>query len=176
MQHRETWYKRILTEKKKGIISSAIFAVMLAVAVSLWHYFSGASFEWHSISPVEAPSLLPRLFYSALVFVTLGAFLYAVGFYKFLYSFFRGVTGGYRDYKTMKAYIWGLLILAMYFVIIPVVVNVLNAVISFFYNVFNFILYLFPPVGISAVLFGMGYFIIKKINVKYRRIQKNFTR
>jgi hypothetical protein len=161
MTHREPWYKRILKEKKKEIIFSTIFAVLLALAISFWHYFTGASFEWHSISPVEAPSLLPRLFYSALVYVTLGRLLFNTRFYKSLYSsFFRGVKGGYRDYIKTKKVIWWGLILAMYFVIIPIVVKILNFVISFFYNIFNFVLYLFPPLAISALVFGIGYLFL----------------
>lgn len=157
MAHRETWYKRILTEKKKEIITSTTFALVFALSVALWHYFTGKVFEWQSISPVEEPDLLPRLFYSALVFVTLGAGLYAMGFYKSLYSLYRGTRGGYRAYKEMKGVIWVALILSMYFVIIPVVVDILNAVISFSYNISILVLYLFPPFGISAVVFIIGY-------------------
>ena len=157
-----TWYKKVLTEKKKEIISSAAFAVVFALAISLWHYFTGKGFEWQSISPVEAPGLLPRLFYSALVYGTLGAFIFATGFYKFLYSLYRGTRGGWRRYNKMKDKIWWGLILIMYFVIIPFVVDVLNAIISFFFNIYNLILYLFPPLGISLVVFGGGYVIFKK--------------
>ncbi len=163
MAHRETWYKRILTKKKKEIISSAVFAVLFALSIALWHYFTGRVFEWQSISPVSEPDLLPRLFYSALVYVTLGAVLYATGFYKSLYSLYRGTRGGYRAYKEMKGVIWLALILGMYFVIIPVVVDILNVVISFFYNIALLVLYVFPPLGISAIVFAAGYFVIKNL-------------
>lgn len=166
MAHRETWYKRILTEKKKEIIASTTFALVFALSVALWHYFTGKVFEWQSISPVEEPDLLPRLFYSALVFVTLGAGLYAMGFYKFLYSLYRGSRGGYRAYKEMKGAIWVVLILSMYFVIIPVVVDILNAVISFSYNISVLVLYLFPPFGISAIIFAIGYGVARGYSKK----------
>lgn len=168
MAHRETWYKRILTEKKKEIISSAIFAVLFALTIALWHYFTGKVFEWQSISPVDEPDLLPRLFYSALVYVTLGAVLYAMGFYEFLYSAYRGTRGGYRAYKEMKGAIWVVLVLGMYFVIIPVVVNILNAVASFFYNITILVLYLFPALGISGIVFAIGYAMAKN----YKQIIK----
>lgn len=164
MAHRETWYKRILTEKKKEIISSAVFAVLFALSITLWHYFTGKVFEWQSISPIDEPDLLPRLFYSALVYITLGAFLYAMGFYRFLYSLYRGTRGGYRAYKEMKGAIWVVLILGMYFVIIPVAIDILNAFISFGYNVLNLILYLFPPLGMSVIFFGIYYAIVKNRN------------
>lgn len=162
MAHRETWYKRILREKKKEVLASAAFVILFSLAISLWSFFTGKAFEWQSISPVEAPALLPRLFYSALVFVSLGALLYYTGFYKFLYSFFRGGgRAGYRDYVAAKGFIWGVLILIMYFVIIPFVVDVLNGIISFFYNIFNLVLYLSPSFAISAIMFGGSYAIYR---------------
>ncbi len=132
-----TWYRNVLKTKWKEVTFSAAFAVVFALAVLLWHFFTEKGFEWQSINPVEAPGLLPRLFYSALVYVTLGAFLFATGFYKFLYSLYRGTRGGWRKYNEMKDLIWWGLILGMYFVIIPFIVDVLNTIISFFYNIFN---------------------------------------
>jgi len=155
------WHKKVLKEKKKEIISSAAFAAIFALTVLLWHYFTGKSFEWQSINPVEAPGLLPRLFYSALVYATLGAAIFSTGFYKLLYSLYRGTRGGWRKYNKMKDRIWWGLILGMYFVIIPFVVNVLNAIISFFYNIFNLILYLFPQLGVSLIVFSISYIIFK---------------
>ena len=154
-------------EKERGTLR-AVFAVLFALTVALWHYFTGKVFEWQSISPVDEPDLLPRLFYSALVYVTLGAVLYAMGFYKFLYSLYRGTRGGYRAYKEMKGAIWVVLIWGMYFVIIPVVVNILNAVALFFYNITILILYLFPALGISGIVFAIGYVVAKN----YKKITK----
>lgn len=158
-----SWYKKVLKEKQVEIILSTILAMVFAFTLTLWHLITGKSFAWQSISPVEAPDLLPRLLYSALVYVTLGAFLYSLGFYKFLYSLYRGVRGGWRAYNRMKGGIWLLLILGMYFVIIPVVVDILNATISFFYNILCLALYLFPALGISAILFFVGYLLLKKV-------------
>lgn len=158
-----TWYKKVLKENKKEIASSAAFAIVFALAVLLWHFAFGKSFQWENISPVEAPGLLPRLFYSALVYISLGAILYTMGFYKVLYSLFRGVHGGYLKYKDTKALIWRGLILAMYFVIVPFVVDVLNTIISFFYNILNLVLYIFPPLGASFIVFSIGYIIFKKV-------------
>jgi hypothetical protein len=162
MVHRDAWYTKVLTKKKSEILASAAFAAVFALAILLWHFALGKSFEWNSISPVSAPGLLPRLFYSALVYVTLGALVFATGFYKFLYSLYRGTQGGWRKYKEAKRTIWGLFMLLMYFVIVPFVVKILNAVISFFYNIFNLLLYLVPPLGISAIVFIIGYFFYKK--------------
>lgn len=153
-----SWYKKVLKENKKEIASSAAFAVVFALAVLLWHFTLGKSFQWQTISPIEAPSLFIRAFYSALVFVTFGAFLYWIRFYQFLYH----LISDRQLYRGIKGLIWGSLILFMYFWVVPTVVEILNAIISFFYNVLNLILYLFPPLGVSLILFSAGYIIFKK--------------
>lgn len=166
MKENELWYKKILKKTGKKIIYSAAFVVVFTISISLWHLFTGKSFEWQSIAPVEEPGLLPRLFYSALVYVTFGAFLYATGFYKFLYSAYKGTRNGWRAYRQAKGIIWLLLILVMYFIIVPIVVDVLNVVISFSYNIFMLLIYLFPSISISAVVFAAGYFVLGKYRGK----------
>lgn len=165
-----TWYERILKKNKKEIILSAVFVFALALITTLWHYFTGKSFEWQNISPIEEPALLPRLFYSALVYVTLGWFLFhKLKFWKFLYEPYRG--GGrraYREYEKLKAAIWGLLILLMYFVIVPFVVGILNTIISFFFNLYILLLYLAAPLAISLTVCGLGLFVYKKHNALKR--------
>jgi hypothetical protein len=146
------WYEKVLKKNKKEIIAATTFSLVFALMCLLRHFFTGQSFHWETISPVEAPGLMPRLFYSALVYITLGAFLLYAGFYKFLYSLFRGTRGGYGAYKDTKGLIWRVLILVMYFIIIPAVVKILNSVISFAYNVLNLTLYLSPSFGISLVI------------------------
>lgn len=152
-----TWYKKVLKENKKEVMSSAAFAVVLALAILLWHFAFGKTFQWESISPIEAPSLFSRLLYSALVFVTFGAFLYWIRFYQLLYH----IISDRQLYRGIKGLIWGSLILVMYFWVVPTVVEILNAIISFFYNILNLLLYLFPPLGISLIVFSIGYIIFK---------------
>lgn len=165
------WRDKVLKKHKKEVILSATFALTLALAITLWHYFTGKGFEWQSISPIEQPGLLPRLFYSALVFAVPGWFLYhKLNFWKFLYAPYRG--GGrsaYREYKKLKAGVWGLLILLMYFVIVPFVVDILNAIISFFFNLYVLVLYLLPSLAISLLVCGLGFFAYKKVNQKVSR-------
>jgi len=156
------WYKKVLKENKKEIVSSTAFAVVFALAILLWLFVFGKSFQWEAISPISAPTFFNRLFYSALVFLTFGAFLYWVRFYQFLYQFIVKGLGDRQLYRGIKGIIWGSLILAMYFWVVPKVVELLNSVISFFYNILNLILYLFPPLGISLIIFSIGYIIYKK--------------
>ncbi|HEY4505748.1 MAG TPA: hypothetical protein VJG67_03590 [Candidatus Paceibacterota bacterium] len=153
-----SWYKKVLKENKKDIVSSAAFAVVFALAILLWHFALSKSFQWETINPIEAPSIFSRALYSALVFVTFGAFLYWVRFYQFLYH----LISDRQLYRGIKGLIWGSLILIMYFWIVPTIVELLNAIISFFYNILNLVLYLFPPLGASFIVFSIGYIILKK--------------
>lgn len=165
MTHREPWQKRILKEKKKELVASVAFAFVLALVTLLWHYYTHKSFEWQSIDPLEQPALIPRLFYSGIAYVTIGAFLYFVGFYKFLYSLFRGMEGGWDDYNQAKGIIWLIIILVVYF-IVKLLIDAVNMVASFFFNIFNFILYMFPPLGITAIVFVIGYYFVKQWHIK----------
>ncbi len=157
MIQREPWHKKILKVNRKEILTSAIVLIVSTLVTSLWHYFTGKSFVWESISPIEAPSIFSRLFYSALVYSTVGAYLYfCTDFYKWLYEPFRG--GGrkdYREYKKLKRAIWGILTLLMCFVVVPFVVNMLNCILSFIYNIYVLALYLFPPLAISLLGYGL---------------------
>lgn len=158
------WREKVLKKHRKEIVLSAAFVLTFSLATALWHYFTGKSFEWQSISPIEQPGLLPRLFYSALVFAVPGWFLYhKLKFWKFLYAPYRG--GGrraYREYEKLKAAVWGLLILLMYFVIVPFVVDILNGIISFFFNLFVLLLYVLPALALSLLVCWVGFVIYKK--------------
>lgn len=159
-----SWHKDTLIKYGKEIKQSAIASFVLSLAYLLYSYHLGATFVWQEISPVEQPGLLPRLFYSALVFAGPGWFLYhKLKLWKFLYEPYRGGgRGAYREYKKLKSAVWGLLILLMYFVIVPFVVNILNTLISFFFNIFNFILYLSPALGVFLTLTALGSYVAKR--------------
>lgn len=147
-----TWYIHTLTKYRKEIISSAVVSVLFSITLLLWHYGLGKSFVWTKIEPISAPDLFERYFYSAFVFVTLGAFLYFIRFYQFLHGIVVVIFGDWRLYKDIKGFIWGGLILVSYFWVIPRIVDFLNAIISFFYNVLGLILYSLPSLGIALAL------------------------
>ena len=147
------WYEKVFEKNKKEVIRSAIISIIVALAFSLWYFTSGGSFEWKEINPVSVPSLFSGSLYSALVFITLGAFLYWIRFYKLLHSLIVRMLGNRELYRGIKRFIWISLILAMYFWVVPTVVDLLNATISFFYNVTVLTLYLFPPFGIFLIVF-----------------------
>lgn len=118
-----------------------VFTIMLIIANrSFWWHF-----DWKDIDYVEQPAPLIRLFYSALVYITLGAFLYYIQFYRILYYIFWYT----RIYKNIKGAIWWLLMLLMYFIIVPWIVYALNWIISLFFNTYNFLLQSLPLLGIA---------------------------
>ena len=119
----------------------------------------GKTFTWTDISPIDSPSIFVRIFYSALTFVTLGRLLYLAGFYKALYR----ILGDWRSFKEAKAIIWVLLMAAMFFVIVPLVVDILNGILSIGYNLLALTLYAFPPVGVSMILFAFYFYFKKKL-------------
>ncbi len=160
-----SWHEKVLAKNKKEIVSAAIYAIIFALVFLIWQFVSGKSFQWAEISPISMPDLLSRVLYSALVYVTLGAFLYWIKFYQFLHFILVGILGDWKLYKDTKGLIWFSLILAMYFWVVPKFVDLSNAIISFFYNILNLILYLFPPLGISLIVFSIGYIIFKNKHI-----------
>lgn len=146
------WYQKVLTKYKRETIFSVVFFIVFALLILLWHYFLGKSFVWKNIEPFEVPGIFERAIYSAFVYVTIGAFLYWTRFYQLLYLIFVGFLGVFRLYKGIKKIIWWGLMAAMYFWIFPRIVDLLNAICSFFYNMFGLILYTLPPLGVSLIL------------------------
>ncbi len=166
MRNSMVWYKKVLKENQSGIYFSAALSFVVSLTYLLWSYWHGTYFEWKSISPIEQPNLLYREFYTAIVFVAVGAFLYyVVKLWKFLYFIFAKMLHSRELYEFVKWIVWTSLILITYFYIVPVIVDILNAIISFFYNIFNLILYLSPTIGIFVILcvvFGYSFIRVCK--------------
>lgn len=155
------WYKKILVEQKDEAIKSAVISIIVTFAFSLWYFISHERFAWKEIDPFDAPLWYP--FYSALVFIGPGAYLYYfTDFYKNLYHFFRKVFWAPNLHKDIKHILW-LLMAAVVFIIVKIVVDFLNALISFVYNVAILTLYLAPPVGIALFVFVVSFILLKRV-------------
>lgn len=147
------WKKDILTKNKKEIIQSAIISFIISLVFLLYAYSIGNTFSWQSISPFEAPSILNRMFYTVFTFSTIGAFLFfVVKLWKGLYFIFVTIFNSRKLYNLVKALVWFGLTLLSYFYIVPFAINFLNKVTSFLFNIFNFLLYLSPFLGIFLIL------------------------
>lgn len=160
-----SWEKRILTENIKNVLSSGILYLLTLIVVSIWDIYHGKSYTWVWLEVIDQPSIFVRLFYSAITFVTLGALLYRIKFYKLLWQ----IIGDWRSYKEAKSAIWGLLVLFMYFYGVPKIVDFLNFIISIIYNIFNFILYISPFFTISLIIL----ILIQFIKIKHLKTEKN---
>lgn len=147
------WYQKVIIKNKKGIIKTTIISIIFTIIFSLWYFKSSNQFHWQSITPVSVPTISSRLFYSALVFVTLGAFLIFIRFYQFLHILLVKFLGSWELYRFAKKIIWNVLIFLMCFYIVPKIVGLLNAIASLFYNLWFLILYLSPTIGIFLSVF-----------------------
>lgn len=128
---------------------AASLAVMVLLSVSIFQLASGEVFEWKDIAPIEAPDLWARIIYSALTYVSLGALLYHAKFYMLLSALFGRDRRGYREAKSR---VWGLLMLVMFFFVVPFGVDIANNVVSFAYNIAVFLLYVSPAVTLLFLI------------------------
>jgi hypothetical protein len=160
------WYKKALKKYKKEIVTSATFLIIFALALLLWNFWLGKSFVWQKIEPLNAPSFFDRAFYSALVFVSVGAFLYLIKFYKFLHFLIVRQLRSWELYKSTKKFIWILLILGMYG-IFSKIVDFFNSIISLIYNILGLVLYALPSLGISLAISIPLFIILKKAEAKH---------
>lgn len=155
------WHKAALMKLITGQKERLIFGSIFLSALLAWNFLSGHPFEWQEIEILEIPPW-QRLLYSALVFVSLGSFLYWIKLYQILHTIFVKTFDAFKTYNEIKKIIWGLLLLAMYFYIVPFVINTVNQFISLIYNLVAFLLYLFPPAGLALIVYGTIIFSIKR--------------
>ena len=146
------WYKKAIIKNAKEIASSATTYIILAFVLLLWHFALGIKFEWQTISPLSAPSVFVRVFYSAFTFCTIGLFLYVIKFYKVLHDIVVKAFGMWDLYNFIKAVLWAFLMYISYTYLVPWLFNVLNASMSILFNIANLVLYALPPVGIALIL------------------------
>jgi hypothetical protein len=146
------WYKKVLKENKKEMISGAVTTIVFSLILILWTFLSGKSFTWIPIEPIDAPSILKRYFYSAFTFSTIGAILYASGFYLLLRMIVVDIFGSWFLYNLIKLIVWTSLMYISYQYLVPFTVSVLNHICSFFFNLFHLALYLSPSLGITIIL------------------------
>ena len=151
---REPWYKRVIEKYGKKALLSAIVSILVTALFSLWYFASGRSFVWHSISPIPQPGFLDEELYGAIALLTIGAFLYyVVKLWLILKFICKDIFNSWDLYNFVKAIVWTGLVLITQFVIVPTTVDWANAIISFFYNSWLWLLYVSPSLGVLALIF-----------------------
>jgi len=133
-------------------VGSGTTYVILAFVLLLWHFALGIKFEWQTISPLSAPSVFVRVFYSAFTFCTIGLFLYVIKFYKVLHNIVVKAFGMWELYNFIKAVLWLFLMYISYAYLVPWLFNVLNTSMSILFNIANLVIYALPPIGIALIL------------------------
>ncbi|KND50555.1 MAG: hypothetical protein AB198_01775 [Parcubacteria bacterium C7867-003] len=162
-----SWYKNVLTKYSNEIKQSAVFSFVLSLIYLLYKYYLGNNiFVWQEVNPIEQPDIFVYYFYSAFTFITIGAFLYhVVKLWKIIYYICVRMFGSIELYKFVKWLVWIGLLGITYFYIVPITINFLNGILSFFYNIYNLILYMSPSVGIFLILTTIGIYILKTIKI-----------
>ena len=169
-------YKKIFQENKKEIVRSAIISLAITIGFSLWYFITGKPFEWRSIAPISQPDLLSREILSFIAFSTIGAFLYyVVRLWQILKFICKDVLNSWSLYNFVKKIVWFILLLFTQFYLVPTAVNWSNHIISFLYNMWFLILYLYPLVGILILSFSVSIFFLKKqiIAIPYNQIKRS---
>jgi len=141
------WYQKVLIKHKNEIILSAASSLLVSFIFLLWKYKNGVGYVWTDFYPIEAPSIVNRLFYSALTYVGIGRALYYSTFYFLLYRF----IGDWKLYNQTKKMIWFILTLGT-FVAFEKLVNYLNTAISILFNLLIMLFY-YSPLIICLLLF-----------------------
>src|SRR3989339_1858995 len=113
------WHEMTIKKYFEENAGEVIFFVLFSLLILVWCFMQGWSFGWKEIEPISQPPIFHRLLYSALVYITLGAFLYWIKFYKVLHWLFVGCMGDWGVYNGIKRLVWLGLMLVMYFVIVP---------------------------------------------------------
>lgn len=131
---------------------SFILVVVLIVTMTLQIVVWQETFIWIDIDPISVDWFFSRLAYSALTFVTLGSLLYRLWFYKVLYVIF-GKLFGYTFYKDLKKIVRIGLIALMYFIIVPFVADILNTILTRWYNCIRYIGFITPALWVWLMLF-----------------------
>jgi len=157
-------YKKVFKENKK-IICSLLVSLIITIAFSFWYIVRGEPFEWISITPISQPDLLSRVVLSSLTFITVGAFLYHIArLWQFLKFICKDIFNSWPLYNFVKSVVWIALVFFTGFYLVPIIVNWINFIISFFYNFFSLILFLSPLFGVFVVSFLIIIFFLKKKN------------
>lgn len=151
------WYKKAILSNIEKIVLWIIYWILCISITILLNYFYWWNFDREIISPIEVPWIIPRIFLSALTFISIWAFLYKIYFYKF----FSIILPRWL-FISFKKFVWIALMLFMYFMI-QVIVDFLNSLLSFCFNTYKFFIFISPWILISLLSIFIIYLIYIKI-------------
>lgn len=170
-----SWKKRIFKEHIKETIFATVFSCTFALTIMIANFFFDWNFDWKEIDPIEMPPLWIRGVASFFTWFTLWNWLFNLYFYKALYSICKFLWISYSKYEKLKKQIWVWLMLLVTFVLIPLIIDILNSIISILFNIFQFLISTIPYMGISAtisavVVLSYIYITKKEVFVIHKKI------
>jgi len=146
--HFMTWYKKHIAKPLKNTYIWVLFPILLCLSVLWWRFWFNYVYQWAHINPLSQPDISEGVFYGRLVFYTFWSLLYGAWVYRLLYAIFWNSNA----YRQIKAVIWIVLTVIMYN-IVTFLVNLINNIASFWYNIIGIIKYLAPPFLIALITF-----------------------
>lgn len=146
-----SWHEDRITRFFRSYKKEIIVSCLVILILTIYHIFSDKSFIWRDYKPLSEPTLTLRIL-SAFVFSSFGWILYQLRFYYILYIVIVGIFRNKPLYRDLKKVIWYGLMFIMGFVVAPWIVDLLNSFLSFFYNIFLLIIYVFPPYGLPLII------------------------
>lgn len=149
------WRKKVSEEHLKETIFASVFSVTFILVLIVANFVFSWNFSWKEIDPIEMPPLWIRSLASLFTWFTLWNWLYKLYFYKALYLICNSLWTSYSKYKKLKKEIWVWLMLLVTFVLIPMITNLLNSIISFLFNILQFLIATLPFIGISIAISTM---------------------
>lgn len=150
MQRYSKALKKYFQEESSKL--SVILICVLVATVVLQIFIQQNEFIWVKIQPIDTSWIFSRLVYSALTFVTLGALLYKLKFYKLLYETVWRLFW-YKIYEKVKYLVRWVIIAFMYIKVVPYITNILNQTISTAYNALRYIAFISPWLWIGLMIF-----------------------
>lgn len=133
------------------VFCPVLFVVLSTTLILLSRYLLGRDFVSVEIMPIDVPNFSFRSL-SALTFVTSGAILYAIGFYRRLYEDSRSLGFSFTEYNQIKAVIWIFLVFGVTYRIIVWSISVINSLLSFLFNLWSGFLFYGWEILISLLI------------------------
>lgn len=112
--------------------------ILGALIATIVYYFRYKTFVYVEFDAINLP-LLPRIFLSAFGFFTIGAFLYHIKFYYFLWQICKRFFDSYL-YRQIKSVVW-IFVIFIAWACIQIIIDFVNKIIEIAYNVSAFLLF-----------------------------------
>lgn len=158
------WYEKAIYEWTKEIYIKALYPFLAIAVAILANWLFSWNFQWQEVDVLEP--IFSKAFYSGFAFISVWAVWYKLRLWQVLYNTV-GKLFWYSFYKKVKKWLWQILIV-LWFILLYIIFQIINWFIELWYNLFNFLVYLAPILGIPLIMIGV--FLIGKEYIKHGSI------